>query len=382
MRIGINLEQLLYRVPGGTGRYTARLAETLSGAETDEIVPFTAWHRGIDIDRALVQFGVHKSANDTVRFPLPRPLLYEGWNRIGLPPIQLMAKMRRLDIVHAPYVAVPATGRTPLVVSLHDAGYVLFPESYTRRGREFHRAGVRRTAAAADLVITGTNAAADEIAANTPIARDRITVTPYGVETAPPDAATVNETRRKFGIDRPYVLWVGTLEPRKNVGTLVAGFRQAVEEGGIEHDLVLVGPTGWLTAGLIDDDDRSRLGHRLRLVGHVTDGELAVLYSAADLFALPSLHEGFGLPSLEAMAHGTPVVCSDIPALREVTGGAARLVEARSAPDWAAALSEVLGDAATGADMVSRGRARSGEFTWERTAKLTREAYATLVTSR
>jgi glycosyltransferase involved in cell wall biosynthesis len=382
LRIGMNLEQLLYRVPGGTGRYTARLAEALSRLEPgDEIVPFSAWHRPGDIDRALQSFDMSKRASDTARFPLPRPALYEGWNRFGLPPVQLLSRLRRLDVVHAPYVAVPGTGRTPLVVSLHDAGYVLFPESYTPRGRSFHQTGVKRAAAKADLVLTGTAAAADEIAANTPITRDRISVTPYGVETTPVDAAAVGAVRKKFDLDRPYALWVGTLEPRKNVGTLVAAFAEAVGEARLEHDLVLVGPTGWLTSGLIDADHKRRLGRRLRVVGHVTDLELGCLYSGADVFALPSLHEGFGLPALEAMAYGTPVICSDIPALREVTGGAARLVDPTSRPGWAAALIDVLGDADRRAAMISAGAARRATFTWDNTAAATRRAYLSVTAS-
>jgi alpha-1,3-rhamnosyl/mannosyltransferase len=140
--------------------------------------------------------------------------------------------------------------------------------------------------------------------------------------------------------------------------------------------LALVGPSGWLERDLVDPGDAGRLGDRLRRVGFVPDVELRALYAGARAFAFPSRHEGFGLPVLEAMAQGTPVVCADIPSLREVSGGAARLVAPGDADAWAAALADVLTDAEARQGLADAGRRRVAAFSWERTVRRTRDVYS------
>ncbi len=365
-------------MPGGTGRYVARLASELSRLfPDDEVLPFCAWHGETALQEVLGPLQLRAPA---ARFPLPRFALYESWHRLGAPAVGMIPSLRRAELIHAPFVAVPPPGSRPLVVSVHDAGFVIHPESYTDRGRAFHEMGVKVAARRADLVLTGSHAAADELAEHTPIERSRIRVIPYGVDHDRAAPEEIDSTRRKFGLSgTPFVLWVGTIEPRKNVGTLVSAFAALARDTELPHDLVLAGPQGWLSEDLISAADQQSLGSRLRIVGRVDDVELRALYAAADAFALPSRHEGFGIPTLEAMAQGTPVVCSDIPALREVSGGAARLVPAMSVDGWAEALAEVLGDEAARGRLGQEGLARAGQFSWERTARETRETYRELI---
>lgn len=365
-------------MPGGTGRYVARLASELCRLfPDDEILAFSAWHRSDQMQQVL---GPLELRAPVARFPLPRFALYESWHRVGWPPVGLVPSLRRAQLIHAPFVAVPPPGRRPLVVSVHDAGFVIHPESYTDRGRAFHALGVEVAARRADLVLTGSQAAADELVEHTPIERSRIRVIPYGVDHDRATPGEVDATLHKFGLaGTPFVLWVGTIEPRKNVGTLVAAFAELARATRLPHHLVLAGPQGWLSEDLIGPADQRSLGDRLRIVGRVTDAELRALYAAADAFALPSRHEGFGIPTLEAMAQGTAVVCSDIPALREVSGGAARLVPAMSVGDWTLALSEVLADEGERKRLGAEGRARAEQFSWERTARETRQAYRELI---
>ena len=378
MRIGLNVEQLFYRVPGGTGRYAARLAAELARHfPDDEVLPFCAWH-GRDATRELL--GPLGLRTEPTRFPLPRFALYESWNRVGLPPVGWAPALRPADLIHSPFVAVPPPSSKPLIVSVHDAGFAVHPESYTARGRSFHDLGVRVAARRADLVLTGSTAAADELVEHTPIPRERIRVIPYGVDHEPASQEEMDRTLRKFELGGvPFALWVGTLEPRKNVGTLVSAFAEMARRTELPHALVLAGPQGWLSEDLISAADRDSLGPRLRMVGRVSDSELQSLYAAAEVFALPSRHEGFGIPTLEAMAQRTAVVCSDIPALREVSGGAARLVPPGSVADWADALAAVLGDPSERERLAAAGLARAGEFSWERTARETRAVYAELI---
>jgi glycosyltransferase involved in cell wall biosynthesis len=169
--------------------------------------------------------------------------------------------------------------------------------------------------------------------------------------------------------DEPYVLWVGTFEPRKNVPVVIDAFAQAVE-AGVPHRLVLVGPPGWLGA---DEHVRSaseQIASRIVLAGPMpADAELAALYRGALCVLYPSLYEGFGLPVLEAMAQGTAVVCSDVPALREVAGDGARFVAPDDVEAWRDAILLLLRDDRDREALGERGRARASTFTWERSVR-------------
>ena len=381
MRVALNLEQLLQTPPGGVGRYTAELARLLPGlgdgdpGDTVELVPFVARHRDGDVRAALSAFGLQSL--DPVVLSLPRPVLYDAWHVVGAPGLRGVARRRgRLDVVHAPSVAVPPRGRYRLVVTVHDAAPLLFPETYPRRGRWFHRRGIAAAARRADLVITVSQAAAEEIVAHTDVPAERLRVVPNGVDLTEASDEDVVAARAAFELgDRPYVLWLGSLEPRKNVGMLVEAFARWAATSDVPHQLVLAGPTGWV----VDRDavlaPARRLGDRVRTIGRVGDDHLRGLYRGADVFVLPSRHEGFGIPVLEAMAQGTPVIASGIAALREVAGDAARLVTGDDPDAWAGALDELMHDRDLHADLAVAGRRRAELFSWERCANETVAVY-------
>jgi glycosyltransferase involved in cell wall biosynthesis len=263
-----------------------------------------------------------------------------------------------------------------LVVTVHDAGFALFPTSYPRRGRRFHVQGTRRAARLARLVIAPSHAAAEEIVTHTPITASRVRVVHHGVDQRRAEHAVTERLLATLGLsDVPFVLWVGTLEPRKNVGTLVRAMAELVRRDGPPLHLVLVGPRGWVDAGLVSADDAARLGPRLHVLGTVGSGELRSLYAAATAFAFPSLHEGFGMPVLEAMVQGTTVICADIPALREVAGEAAYLVDPVDVRAWTDALEKVAVDEVLRARLGSAGAQWAARFTWPRAAMETRAVY-------
>lgn len=270
--------------------------------------------------------------------------------------------------MHAPSVAVPPAGPAPLVVTVHDAAPELFPEAFPARGRRFHAEGLAAAGRRADLVITVSEAAADEIAAHSDIPADRIRVVPNSVTPRSVDPVHRREVLERTGLgSRPYVLWVGSLEPRKGVGTLVAAMaRLRRRRPGTEVDTVLAGFDGWLGDDIIDRGDREALGSSLRRLGRLSDADLWGLYSGAALFAFPSRHEGFGLPVLEAMSQGVPVVASDIPALREVAGPAALLVAAGDADAWADAIEMVLSGGPERDRLAATGPGRAGQFSPQR----------------
>lgn len=379
VRVAVNVEQLLYRSPGGVGRYTAAVAGRLPAeVPGTEVVAFAARHPHPQVAAALAAAG---AGGEPVVLPLPRPLLYEAWLGPGLlGPARLSARVRAADVVHAPSAAVPPRGAAPLVVTIHDAAPALFPEAFPRRGLRFHRRGLAAAARRADLVITPSHAAAEEVAAHSGIAADRLRVVPNGVDAPPADPPAAAAVRRRLGLgERPFVLWVGSLEPRKGVGTLVAAAARLAAAGVVGASaaaVVLAGYEGWMQAGLVDDADRRALGAALVEAGRVGEGDLWALYDAATVVAVPSRHEGFGYPVLEAMARGTAVVASDIPALREVAGGAARLVPAGDVAAWAAALGELLADPAAAAQAGRGGRARAGELSLGASLAATAAVYA------
>jgi glycosyltransferase involved in cell wall biosynthesis len=379
MRVALNVEQLLHRPPGGIGRYTAELARLLPASHDEgepfDVVPFVARHSRAKIERAMGMFGLHDA--DPVRLLLPRPLLYDTWNLLGFPPLGLLHRsLRDIDLVHAPSLAVPPHSGVPLVVTVHDAAAIVFPETYPRRGRWFHHRGSITAARRADVVIAPTMAAAEEISSRTPISRDRIRVIPHGVTQLPVGEGVVAATRATVGVgDVPFVLWVGTLEPRKNLPVLVDAFRILAEETDLPHRLVIVGPSGWLDTESEIRGPAEALGERIHFTGPLRADRLLALYRGADLFAFPSLHEGFGLPVLEAMAQSTAVLCADIPVLREVGGDAARFVTANDPEAWATSIAELLRDDEARAALARAGRVRAASFTWERCVNRTRAVY-------
>jgi glycosyltransferase involved in cell wall biosynthesis len=366
----VNVEQLLQPAPGGTGRYTAELVRLLpTRSPRVDVSVFTARHSRQDVDAALRANGL--ADLDAVVLSLPRPVLYDTWHVLGIG-----APARRLapvDLVHAPSPAVPPVRGVPLVVTVHDASPVTMPETFTRRGRWFHRRGYAAAAHRARLVITVSEFAADEIAANTPIPRERLRVVPNGVDLERASDDDVTQVLARYGVgDRPYVFWVGTFQPRKNLPVLLDAFAR-LDTAGVPHRLVLAGEAGW---GSDDTSVRIReLGERVRTLGPVAHSDLAALYAGADLFAFPSRHEGFGIPVLEAMGQGTAVVAADIPALREIGGDAASFVAVGDADALADAIGALLRDDAARAELAARGLTRAQGYSWERCVDRTVAVY-------
>jgi glycosyltransferase involved in cell wall biosynthesis len=360
LSIGLVCEQLLAPIPGGIGTYVRGLLRALPQNGVG-VIPHVAWHRKDDVAQAGLE--------GARRLPLPRRALYEGWSRFGRPTFGLEG-----DVVHAPSLAFPSPLRRPLVVTVHDVLFLEFPETFPAHGLAFHRRALSRVADA-DLVICpsrATAAALESIEAPP----ERVRVVPLGADVVPPeDPARVLDA---VGIDRPYVLWVGTMEPRKNLRRAIGGFLRAAESHAPEAGhlkLYLAGPTGWLSGPVSELLTRSDVRDRVRPLGVLPTETLAAAYAGAETFLFPSLGEGFGLPVLEAMAAGAPVVTSDRSSLPEVAGDAAVLCDPTDEDSIASALVSILADPSLAQRLRERGRARAAEFTWERTARETAACY-------
>lgn len=301
-----------------------------------------------------------------------RPPLRIAWEQTILP---VEARLRHLDLLHNPLHVAPVLRDTPVVVTVHDLAFLKYPEHVPRGRRLYLTPGTRWSAKRARKVIAISTNTADDLMTWLGLPAKRIEVIPLAppVSIRPVTGPVLRDFLLKADLKRPYLLTVGTLEPRKNLKTLLRAFATLVP--AIPHDLVLVGPEGWLNEGLGETLRALDLGGRVRLTGFVSDDELSGWYSAAECFVFPSVYEGFGLPPLEAMRCGAPVVTTNASSLPEVVGEAALTVDPFDADALAAAIKSVLSDGELAADLRARGTARVGEFSWARTARATLEVY-------
>jgi glycosyltransferase involved in cell wall biosynthesis len=358
-RVAVTLEQCWHRVPGGTAVATLEQVAALAGRDDVEIIGVSARHGHAAAEPFRPSVPVRP-------LPLPRPLLYESWHRLRRPRVELATGP--VDVVHATAVAIPPK-TVPLVVTIHDLAFLADRSHATAHGNRFFRRGTELARRHADLVLCPSQATIDECLA-AGFDADRLRLVPWGVHSRPAGEGDVGRVRARYRLARPYVLFNGTIEPRKNLGALMIAFA-ALE--GHDVDLAVVGPEGWN-----EDLDTltAPLGDRVKPLGFLPRADLDALLAGAEVFCYPSLREGFGLPVLEAMAQGTAVVTSSGTATEEVAGDAALLVDPHDPSTITEALDRLLSDKDAADELGRRGRERAAEFTWRRTADLTAAAYA------
>ncbi|HXF56418.1 MAG TPA: glycosyltransferase family 1 protein [Actinomycetota bacterium] len=363
------VDPVFYRTPGGTGAYVRNLVPAL--ARADPSLELRLFHARFDGARAEPWMG---------RFPvaaLPWPVrrLYPSWTLLRRPP--LPSPLSGTALLHSPTpVAVPPpAGGQRLVVTVHDLAFLVHPGALTTTWRLLHRAGLRRTVRTARAVIAPSRHTAEDLLRRTRLPADRVHVVPLA-PALPEGAADVSAVLDRLKVRRPYVLFVGTLEPRKNLVRLVQAYRRVA--AGVPHALVLAGPMGWRPRPLLQAVAEEGPG-RVVLTGRLPEEALDALYRGADAFVYPSLYEGFGLPVLEAMARGIPCVVSAASSLPEVAGEAALLVDPRSTADLAGAIERVLTDGALAERLREAGRAWAGRFSWDETARRTLKVYRSLL---
>ena len=360
LRVAVTIEQCWHEVPGGTAVAALGMARGVTATGDAEVVGVAASHRRPPRQPWAPPFEVRS-------LPLPRIALYESWHRLRAPKVERATG--HVDVVHA--TAFPTPPRSaPLVLTIHDLAWLQEPAHFTRRGLSFFERGLELALRDADLVTCPSERTrADCIRHGFDPARVR--VIPLGVDTEPASRERVEDVRRRYGLPSPYVLWVGTIEPRKNLGGLLAAYRQV----DARFDLVLVGPKGWN-----EDLDQLLGAHRERVhvLGFVPAADLPPLYAGAAAFCYPSFMEGFGFPVLEAMAQGAPVVTSAGTSTEELAAGAGILVDPRDPSSIAAGLAEAL-DGARREELAAAGRARAGSYTWERTGRMLVDAYREVV---
>jgi len=367
MRVAFQVDQLFFQAPGGIGTYIRNLAPALAARDASlELALFHARFPGpVAPERWLRDHWVEE-------LPASIRALYPRWNVLSRPP--LPASLASADVVHATnHAAVPPAGRDQrLVVTVHDLAFEHAPNLFPRQWRLLYRTGLRAAVKRADAIVTPSRNTAEDILSRTNVEPAKLRVVPLAAS-LPQGTLGSEEVLARFKVRGPYVLFVGTLEPRKNLVRLVRAYRR-VAATGVPHALVLAGPLGWQHEPLMRELALRGPGE-IVMTGRITDDELDAIYRAADAFVYPSLFEGFGLPVLEAMARGVPTITSTTTSLPEVAGDAAIGVNPRSIRDLAQAIERVLTEVALAEDLATRGRRRAERFTWDETARLTLQVY-------
>lgn len=392
LRIAFDLTPAV-RQRAGIGRYTRELGRSLAARGDLDLVWFVA-DRLDAAGRAAAAALVGADERAVRSMPLGARALTVLWHRLGLP-LPARPWLRRgpdggrpIDVFHATdYLAPPRPG-APALVTIHDLSFLRHPELADPALARFLARAVPRAARRAARVVADSAWTRSDVIALLGVPPERVGVAYAGVDAAfrPAgpgiDAAADEAARRRLGLDAPYVLGVGTIEPRKDWPTLVTAFAaaRAPGEGAASplagHALVLCGGLGWRTEATLAAVDAARAaGHDVRRLGFVGDADLPAVYRGATAFAFPSRYEGFGLPPLEALACGVPTVVSDASCLPEVVGDAALRAPCGDAAALAAALRALAGDGALRARLAAAGPARAARFRWAAAADAVVDAY-------
>jgi glycosyltransferase involved in cell wall biosynthesis len=364
MRIGIDYTSAATQ-GAGIGRYTRELVRALLALPTPHRFSFFyASPKRID------ESTLHHPPSAIHRLPFHDKWLMRVWQRLRLPiPVELVTG--RVDLFHSPDFTLPPTlPHVPTLLTVHDLSFIRDPESAWPRLRAFLMKAVPRSVKRATHVLADSAATKHDLIELFGTPAEKISVLYSGVEPrfAPlSDQAEIDRVCVKYQLPRPFILSVGTLQPRKNYVRLIQAFAQLA--GDLPHHLVITGGRGWLYDTIFDRVKSLGLENRVHFPGFVEDADLPALYSAAGVFALVSVYEGFGLPLLEAMACGTPAIASNTSSLPEVIGEAGLQVDPRDVDAIAGALQAMIGQS----DLRDRARAagieRAHLFTWEKAAQ-------------
>lgn len=354
MLIGIDASRAVTTQPTGTEIYSQQLIRALIEGAPDR--RFRLYFNRPPPDDLFRASHVERK---TMAFP-------RLWTHIRL---SLEVTLRRPDALFVPSHVLPILHPRNSMVTVHDLGYLHFPNAHTRFQRWHLDISTRWNARASTRLIADSQATKDDLIRHYGTPAEKIVVAYPGVDPTlrrVEDDRQIQSAKAKYGIDGEYLLHLGTLQPRKNLSRLIKAYPRVKTS----CKLVIAGKKGWLYDNLFKQVERLGLADRVIFPGYVSDADKAALLSGATALVFPSLYEGFGFPVVEAMACGTPVVCSKTSSLEEVAGEAALLVDPTDTDDIAAAMQYITSNADLRHTLVERGTAQAGKFTWETCARV------------
>jgi glycosyltransferase involved in cell wall biosynthesis len=356
----------------GVGHYTFELARSLALAAPENQLeflspfPFEPLRQGDAADDEL-----------PLNLQLTRVkvnLLERNWWTIGLP---RYIKRKSFDLFHGTNFDVPLWRRCPTVLTVHDLSSLLHPRTHKAGHARRERRRLPLMARSATQIVTHCESVRREIVEHLRVSNEKISTIPAAARSIfkPLPAARTVESRKRLGVEDEFLLFVGTIEPRKNLVTLLNAYRELLSATKQRPQLVIAGKKGWLTEEVFSTVKQLGIEKRVCFTGYLSDSDLCALYSSCRLFIYPSIYEGFGLPPLEAMACGAPVITSAIPSISEVVGNAAELVAPGSVGGLAQSLARLLEDEPERGRLSLAGLNRAREFSWDHTARLMLEVY-------
>jgi glycosyltransferase involved in cell wall biosynthesis len=375
MRVAINYTAAISLRGEGIGRYTNNLVAAL--LRIDDSDQFTLFSSAPPRESA----GFPTAPNAHRRLvPIGTRGLSAVWHRWHLPvPAELL--MGQADVLHEPNFGLPPVLHMPRVVTIHDLVLLTHPQYAPRQHAAELTDMLTRAAMSADHLIAVSQRTADDLVDALGVRRERISVSHLGVDPVfrpVRDPARLAALDTRYNFAHPLALGVGLVQPRKNYERLIAAFAQSSRAPGGPAMLVIAGRPGWEVERITAAVEQHGVADRVRFLDYVPEADLPALYSLADVFAMVSLYEGFGLPVVEAMACGTPVVTSTAGSLPEAAGDAALLVEPEDVDGIAAALTRLTSDAGLRQQLRERGLARAARFTWDAAAQRHLAVYRTL----
>ncbi len=380
-RIGIDVTSAIVQ-GGGIGRYTRELTRALAQLDARHTYRlFSAKPPAVPPVPDPLPQGAHVTYHPA---PLGERWLYRFWYRLRLPlPVQWVTGP--LDLFHSPdFVLPPVNGRIPTLLTVHDLSFAHYPQVFPEPLVRYLNSVVPWSVARATHILADSLATKADLVTLWQVPPDKITVLYSGVEARFRPVERVEEitaVRHRYQLpDAPYILTVGTVQPRKNYQMLIRAFAPLAQQ--FPHHLAIAGGKGWLYEEMMQEVARQGLNGRVHFLGFVADADLPALYSGAALYVFPSLYEGFGLPILEAMGCGVPVIASRASSLPEVAGEAAVLLDPQDEAGWTAVMGELLQDNGRRARMVAAGFRQARQFTWRKAAKQLLAVYEVLLARR
>ncbi|MCL5264947.1 MAG: glycosyltransferase family 4 protein [Chloroflexi bacterium] len=381
MRIGIDYTAAVNQ-GAGIGRYVRGLVGSLASLDhSNEYVLFYSYRQQKKPKLVLAERPNFRER----ALPVSDKFLAILWHRLGIPlPVDLLTG--QVDVFHSPDFVLPPVRRASKVLTVHDLSYLLFPECADEGLRSYLERAVPSSIARADIITADSINTRKDLICLLDAPPERVEVVYGGVEERfkplNGNGDALPATRRKYGLNYPFVLSVGVIEPRKNLARLLQAYALLRLRPDFEHKLVIAGAKGWLCDDLFRMVQELRLSKDVVFLGHVSDADLVALYNLADVFAYPSLYEGFGFPVLEAMACGTPVVSSNSSSLPEVVGDAGLMVPPEDVEAIAGAIERMLSDSQLARDSRAKGLERAKGFTWHRAAERIMAVYNRAIEER
>jgi glycosyltransferase involved in cell wall biosynthesis len=380
MRVGIDVTAAIIQ-GGGIGRYTRELIAALTAVDSHNEYHFFA---AAPSSASPVPNPIPQAENVRLHTaPLDERWLYRLWYRLRLPlPVQWVTGP--LDLFHSPdFVLPPVNGRIPTLLTVHDLSFVHYPETFPARLVAYLNQIVPWSIGRATHILADSQATKDDLSFIWHVPEGKVTVLYSGVhERFRPmtEEKRLTAVRQQYNLGTsPYILTVGTVQPRKNYQMLIRAFQPIAQTH--PHNLIITGGKGWLYEEMLAEVGRQGLDGRVHFIGFVADADLPALYSEAALFVFPSLYEGFGLPLLEAMGCGVPVISSNASSLPEVAGDAAVLLSPHDEAAWTESINHLLQNPAERARLVAAGFRQSRHFSWQQSAHQLHQIYKKLPVS-